>query len=275
MFIKALEGFKKSIKIVEALQFCVPNFKSKALIELCSINKGVFPDIISTIDHFDNLFDKAKALEKNFVIPAKGTHAAHDEVSKKIKELEKEANEYLKKIQKEVKNSSIKYLIKEQTKENYLIEVPSSVKTVPSYFQLKSHTKALNRYTTPEIQKIAKELEIEDENRKDILKNVFKDFLKEFDGYSKDWMQVIKCLSMLDCLVSLSKSSRLESTTCKAQFINSTDPFLDIKKMVNPCIKISDGKAIIPNDTILGTNDIAKCILLTGPNMYVKKTLKN
>jgi DNA mismatch repair protein MSH6 len=273
MYTKCVNGFQRSLEILETLQFIAPNFKSKVLKEVCTLpgKKGLFPDIYSNVDYFLNLFDHVAAMEAGFVIPKKGTHEEYDKISLKLKSLETEANDYLVKLRKELKIPGINFQEIKSQKEKYLIEVPTG-KDVPSYFQFKSSTKKLNRYYTPEIQKIAKEIEIQQENRESVLKIVFKEFLIEFTSHSSDWIKAVKCLSILDCLFSLSKTSGYGDKFCKAEFVTTSKPFLDLREMSNPCIKVDGVSQIIPNDTVIGTNGIANSIILTGPNMGGKSS---
>ena len=50
--------------------------------------------------------------------------------------------------------------------------------------------------------------------------------------------------------------------------------FVDLRAMRHPCVMDTfSGGEFIPNDTVLGVGDSARCLLLTGPNMGGKSTL--
>jgi DNA mismatch repair protein MSH6 len=50
--------------------------------------------------------------------------------------------------------------------------------------------------------------------------------------------------------------------------------FVDLRAMRHPCVMDTfSGGEFIPNDTVLGVGDGARCLLLTGPNMGGKSTL--
>eukprot|EP01080_Neovahlkampfia_damariscottae_P012159 gene12159-5649_t len=274
LYLDSIAGLQKSVNIVNSLESYASKFQSKTLFDLCTIG-GSFPNITSTVHHFNTLFDHAKALNEGYVYPNKGVHEGYDEAARKYRELEKKAEDYLKKIQKELKSTKIQFLTRTKDKviDYQIIDIPVSVKNIPSYLQFKTSTKTVNRYTSPELVQITKELVTVKEQTESILKNIFKEILLQFDAHSKDFVKAINCISTLDCLVSLSKSSKSSNITCKPEFVISNEPFLEIKQMINPCIKLPPGDAVIPNDTVLGSDEVARCVLLTGPNMGGKSTL--
>jgi DNA mismatch repair protein MSH6 len=149
MFSKCVKGFQASLEIIETLQFVAPKFKSKVLKEVCMLsgNNGSFPDIHSTVDYFLNLFNHEEAKEAGFVIPKKGSHAEYDKILLQLKTLEKDANDYLLKLRKELKLPSIVFQEIKSQKEKYLIEVPVKFEDIPSYFQFKSSTQKGKTYS--------------------------------------------------------------------------------------------------------------------------------
>jgi DNA mismatch repair protein MSH6 len=103
-----------------------------------------------------------------------------------------------------------------------------------------------------------------------ILKGVTKEYYKKFDSHYNVWKTVIQCLSIIDCLFSLHKSSSHSNyTTCRPKFViskNDEHPIFEIKNMVHPVMMNNMNDTFIPNDVKLGGNDPSS-IIITGPNM--------
>lgn len=88
----------------------------------------------------------------------------------------------------------------------------------------------------------------------------------EFSENYADWLQAVKTLAEIDCLVSLALASdNLGHPACRPEIIDSPRAFVDFEGLRHPCV-FSTTSDFIPNDVKLG-GDAAKMILLTGPNV--------
>lgn len=104
-----------------------------------------------------------------------------------------------------------------------------------------------------------------------------------FDGSYSTWLQVVKIVSELDCLLSLSKSSAaLGEPSVRPEIVESDAAIIEFEELRHPCILrlvfilflfatfliqcFSATNDFIPNDVALG-GDSEQMILLTGPNV--------
>jgi DNA mismatch repair protein MSH6 len=75
-----------------------------------------------------------------------------------------------------------------------------------------------------------------------------------------------------DCLLSLAKSSAaIGSPSCRPKLVDSDAAFIEFEELRHPGIAAKK-ENFIANDVKMG-QDVARIILLTGPNMAGKSTL--
>ncbi len=104
------------------------------------------------------------------------------------------------------------------------------------------------------------------------MKDVASRFFQRFDVDYEVWLQAIRVISQLDCLISLAKtSSSLGEPSCRPTFVDDERSVLEFDELRHPCMlnTVSD---FIPNDIKLG-GDEAKINLLTGANAAGKSTV--
>ena len=88
----------------------------------------------------------------------------------------------------------------------------------------------------------------------------------KFHAKKSMWLQILSILGELDCLASLSiVSGHSDVPQCRPTFRREqpeeerkgkqSDPsFLQLKKMVHPCVTLTGKQTFIPNDTLLDPN---------------------
>jgi DNA mismatch repair protein MSH6 len=135
-----------------------------------------------------------------------------------------------------------------------------------------SATAAVKRYYFRELEDLVRELQEAEETHSQIAKEVASRFFKRFDADYETWLQAIRIISHLDCLMSLAKSSAaLGVPSCRPVFLDDERSVVEFKELRHPCM-INTVADFIPNDIKLG-GDEAKINLLTGANAAGKSTI--
>jgi DNA mismatch repair protein MSH6 len=172
-------------------------------------------------------------------------------------------------------------------KNRYQLEVPdSSVKNVPNEYEVTSQKKGWHRYRTPEIDRLLAVLTDAEDRRDAAQKDTMRRIFFQFDKHHHHWQSAVQCLSVLDVLISLAHYSRHGDgrSMCRPEFLSpdsNTKPFIEIRDGRHPCLsRTYSGGDFIPNDTVIGLSDettgateMARVVLVTGPNMGGKSTL--
>lgn len=207
-------------------------------------------------------------MKEGVIAPGKGIDNEYDSIRKRIAEINEELNEYLK-IQEKKFGCRLQYVGKD--KNRFELEVPEKVaKKAGGEYQLEGQRKGKNaasRFTTEESRRLRKELmQAEDELNgvlKDLLRRMFERFSKEYEV----WKKVVDCVSILDCLTSLTVYGQNQNQKCFPEIVDNDDngPIIEIEEGVHPCMKLTDD--FIPNGITLGGNTMAPLAILTGPNM--------
>ena len=96
---------------------------------------------------------------------------------------------------------------KDLGKEIYQLEVPAKIK-VPQDWTVMSKTQSVSRYYNNTIQNLVKEMQEAKELRDEALRTVKRRMFQKFDENYQDWLNIIKRLADLDCLMSLSSVSK-------------------------------------------------------------------
>ena len=274
-FLSVLDGFKQSMKIVESFQKHIQLFKSSLLSKCLSFvsNGGRFPDLRGKLKYFDDAFDHKTAKQEGKVVPQPGADVEYDQQMEKIDSITAKLNEYLVE-QRKLFGCKVNYF--GTGKNRFQLEVPeSAVKRISkddTQYLLQSSRKGFKRYWTPYIQKQFEALLVAEEARDAVLKDIMRRIFETFDKHYEIWSEAIECLSLLDVLLSLSKSRSFlhqnGSAVCQPKFSNSKKPFINLIESSNPCLlKYCDH--FIPNDIRIES----QLLLLTGPNMGGKSTL--
>eukprot|EP01135_Chromosphaera_perkinsii_P005658 Nk52_evm29s356 gene=Nk52_evmTU29s356 len=278
-FLVTLKGFREVSDLMKILKSNAEDLKSKRLVSIC--NSKVFEGVIEIVEGTEKLFNKKMALSESTIQPTKGACKEYDDVNDEILEMEEKLQMILLELRKKLKCRSIGY--KHINKEPYQLEIPVGI-TVPSSFELKSQTKSIKRYWSPEISKLMTPWQEAKETRRLVLEQQFDRVLEHFDSSYNVLTAAVDKIAELDCLVSLTIASRsIGEPVCRPELFEAEgrEPFLELKSMRHPCISEENGmfsKNFIPNDTCVGNADgngqsQKNIIILTGPNMGGKSTL--
>ena len=140
--------------------------------------------------------------------------------------------------------------------------MPASTK-VPKSWNKTSSTKAVARYTSPEILPLIRSLQEARETRGGTVKAFIKRLFGEFDNDRVVWLRAVKAIAELDCLSSLALASAdLDEPKCRPVFVESEHAFVDFKDLRHPAMCLRSD--FIPNDVQMG-GEKERTVLLTGP----------
>lgn len=232
------------------------NFKS--LINLSYVlNEYKEPDDLKT--HFFNL-----------------NYRNWDEISSqfnKISELEGKLDGELEVIRKLLNRPLLNYVT--NNKEPFLIEVRNGkqVNDLPANFHRISGTTTVSRFRTLETIRLYKLIQYHKEMLLLSCDEAFNQFLCEIDENYIYFTKIIKTLSTLDCLLSLTAASGI-SKTVKPQLVD--ERIIEVIHGRNPIIEnLLHIVSYVPND-IDFRYDEKRVLIITGPNMggkssYVKQ----
>ncbi|KAH6982720.1 muts domain V-domain-containing protein [Ilyonectria destructans] len=262
-FVRVLEGFEQ----IEYTMELLAAFKGGNGIVDRLISS--MPSLEDPLSYWRTAFDRHKARDQKILIPERGIDEDFDESLDKIDGIKEQLADLLSEKKKEFKCKTLKYT--DIGKEIYQVEAPKSVK-VPSSWRQMSATKDLKRWYFPELSKLVRELQEAEETHSQLVRDVASRFFKKFDVDYDTWLQAIKIISQLDCLVSLAKASAsLGHPSCRPQFVDQERSIVDFEELRHPCM-MNNVDDFIPNDIKLG-GDQAKISLLTGANAAGKSTI--
>ncbi|KAF7915886.1 uncharacterized protein EAE98_010966 [Botrytis deweyae] len=263
-FVKVLEGFEQ----IEYIQ--------KDILGKYSSGDGIFnrlvasiPDLAEPLQWWKNAFDRKKAKEHKILVPERGVEEDFDASQDRIEEINQELASLLKKYQK--KFDSKKVELRSIGKEIHQLQVPVSIK-VPKDWKVTSAASGFKRYYFPELTNIIRDLQETQETHGQIVKEVASRFYARFDEDYKTWLQAVKVVAQLDCLVSLAAaSSALGTTSCRPKFVDSKRSVVEFEELRHPCV-LPNVTDFIPNDVQLGGKS-PNINLLTGANAAGKSTI--
>jgi len=290
-FTKVLNGLRKACQIPE-LFADMDLDPSSFLYRLVRPRKdgGLFPEMEESLDwYFDN-FDCDKA-EKGLFEPMRGCDPVYDQACDTIQRVKEDLDSYRDEMCKElsprhVARSAWKYTnTKEDSKDKYLIELPASV-GVPNDFIVKgkrgSGQKQVNKYRTPVVAELVKELEQAFEVQQVRKAKGMQVIFAKFDAQRSLWAAAADITAILDALGSLAMLagnpgySRAEILECPS----GRQPNITIEQGRHPVVEKSfHSSEFIPNDLNLGPQESpggehsARLLLLSGPNMGGKSTM--
>jgi DNA mismatch repair protein MSH6 len=293
-FSKLLSGLRKACQIPELfadLQLD-PNGLLFKLVRLQSPEGGCFPDMAENLDWYFENFDCSKAA-KGLFEPCRGVDEAFDQACDTIDRIQADLEDFKQELCQELSPRHVAlrawtYInTKPESKDKYLIELPASVQ-VPDDFLVKgkrgSGAKQINKYRTPEVARLVQELEhafeVQQERRAKGMQLIF----AKFDSQRSLWRAAAQATGMLDALNSLAKVAS-KPGFCRPTILDcplDQPPVIDIVQGRHPCVEGSSihTTEFIPNDLRLGgnpeessTEDKARLLLLSGPNMGGKSTL--
>ncbi|KAI8659214.1 DNA mismatch repair protein [Fusarium sp. Ph1] len=262
-FVKVLEGFEQ----IEYTMSLLGAFKGgNGLVDRLISS---MPNLEEPLSFWRTAFDRRKARDDKLLIPERGIEEDFDESADRIEEIKQQLDELLAEKKKEFKCKLLNY--RDVGKEIYQLEAPKSVK-VPSNWRQMSATKDVKRYYFPQLSQLVRELQEAEETHSQLVRDVASRFFKKFDVDYETWLQAIKIISQLDCLVSLAKASAsLGHPSCRPQLVDQERSTVDFQELRHPCM-MNTVDDFIPNDIKLG-GEQANINLLTGANAAGKSTI--
>ncbi|KAI1432574.1 DNA mismatch repair protein msh6 [Xylaria sp. CBS 124048] len=262
-FLKVLEGFGQIEYTMSLLgEFGGGNGLIGRLI-------SSMPDLNEPLSYWKSAIDRTKAREEKILIPERGIEEDFDRSHDTIVDIKEDLQSLLDKKKTELKNKSVKFT--DIGKEVYQIEVPKSVK-VPKDWQQMSATASVKRYYFKELTALVRKLQEAEETHSQLLREVSFRLFKRFTVDYNAWLQAIRIVSQLDCLVSLAKaSSSLGEPSCRPVFVDEERSVVEFTELRHPCM-LNTVTDFIPNDIVLG-GDSANLNLLTGANAAGKSTI--
>ncbi|EEU38173.1 uncharacterized protein NECHADRAFT_48223 [Fusarium vanettenii 77-13-4] len=262
-FVKVLEGFEQ----IEYTMSLLGAFKGgNGLVDRLISS---MPNLEEPLSFWRSAFDRRKARDDKLLIPERGIEEDFDESADRIEEIKQQLDELLAEKKKEFKCKLLNY--RDVGKEIYQLEAPKSVK-VPSNWRQMSATKDVKRYYFPQLSQLVRELQEAEETHSQLVRDVASRFFKKFDVDYETWLQAIKIISQLDCLVSLAKASAsLGHPSCRPQLVDQERSTVDFQELRHPCM-MNTVDDFIPNDIKLG-GEQANINLLTGANAAGKSTV--
>lgn len=244
---------------------------------------GMPNSMFENIDKWANAYDRTKALHEGILVPHRGVDPDFDESLDKIRALENELEDWLRKYRRQFKCSNVQY--KDSGKEIYLIEVPvSATSNVPSSWMQMGASKNFKRYYSDEVKQLARSVAEARELHKSLEEDLKNRLCRKFDAdYESCWLPAIHAVSNIDCLLALVRTSEsLGFPSCRPEILEEKDPekgiskngFLKFKSLRHPCFNLgtANPKEFIPNDVELG-KDVPQIGLLTGANAAGKSTI--
>ncbi|KAJ2894245.1 uncharacterized protein MKZ38_007806 [Zalerion maritima] len=268
-FVKVLDGFEQieyTASLLSAYQ------GGCALID--RLLKAM-PNLQEPLNYWKSAFVRKKALEEKLLVPVMGIDDDFDESIALIDDIKERLHALLKKKSGELKCKNLKFT--DIGKEIYQIEAPKSVK-VPKEWKQMSATNSVKRYYFTKLTDLVRELQEAEETHGQLLKEIRLRFFKRFDEDYEKWIQAIRCMAQLDCLVGLAKaSSSLGAPSCRPEFVDEEESTMEFEALRHPCME-SAVDDFIPNDIVLGgaTDEgevRPKINLLTGANAAGKSTV--
>ncbi|AEO59871.1 hypothetical protein MYCTH_2308482 [Thermothelomyces thermophilus ATCC 42464] len=262
-FVRVLEGFEQIDYVMGLLgAFGGGNGLVDKLI-------ASMPNLKEPLGYWETAFDRRKARDEKLLIPEKGIEEDFDNSLNELDRIRDELHALLERQKTALKCKTLKFT--DVGKEIYQIEVPKAVK-VPASWRQMSATSTVKRYYFRELEDLVRELQEAEETHSQIVKEVASRFFKRFDVDYDIWLQAIRIIAQLDCLISLAKSSSaLGTPSCRPVFVDDDRSVIEFKELRHPCM-VNTVADFIPNDIKLG-GDEAKINLLTGANAAGKSTI--
>lgn len=232
---------------------------------------STMPDLKGPLEWWKTAFDHDKARDFKLLIPERGVEEEFDASQDRIAEIEGELDDLLKSTRKTLGGSS-KIIFKNIGKEIYQIEVPTTVKNIPKGWDNMSAAAGVKRWYFTDLRALIRQLQEAQETHGQIVKQVAGRMYARFDENYSTWLQAVKIMANLDCLVSLAAaSSALGEPSCRPQFVESERSVIEFEELRHPCM-LPNVTDFIPNDIKLG-GDSANINLLTGANAAGKSTV--
>lgn len=262
-FVKVLEGFEQ----IEYTTMLMGSFGGGG--GMVDRLVASMPDLKEPLDFWKNAFDRKKARSEKIIIPERGIEEDFDNSVDNISRIKKDLDKLLAKQMGALKCKKLKFT--DVGKEIYQIEVPKAIK-VPKDWRQMSATAAVKRYYFRQLEELVRELQEAEETHSQVVKDVLQSFFRRFDVDNETWLQAIRVVANLDCLMSLAKSSTaIGQPSCRPTFVDSERSIVEFEELRHPCM-LNSVDDFIPNDIKLGGQG-ANINLLTGANAAGKSTV--
>lgn len=262
-FVRVLDGFEQ----IEYTMTLMGSLKGGDGL----VNKLIssMPDLKEPLTFWENAFDRAKARSDRILIPERGIEEDFDNSMDNIARIKKDLDKLLAKQMDVLKCRKLKFT--DVGKEIYQIEVPKAIK-VPKDWRQMSATAQVKRYYFKQLDELVRELQEAEETHSQVVKDVALSFFRRFDIDNEIWLQAIRVVAQLDCLISLAKSSTaIGQPSCRPTFVDVERSVVEFEELRHPCM-LNSVDDFIPNDIKLG-GEGAKINLLTGANAAGKSTV--
>ncbi|CAI2377673.1 unnamed protein product [Moneuplotes crassus] len=233
--------------------------------------EGSLPDIRKWIQGFKEVITWKKIGKNLIPEPKKGISDDFDQANEAIELIRIELDELLEEIKKKLKFEKICYN-SDSKMHRFQFELSNNnKKKMPKNFTVTSKTSKVVRYQSEELVDLNFKLEVEEDNLKKAFTPFLKKLLKKFYSKRKMWSDFLRCISEIDCLISLADVSINTKNMVKPIILESPRQEINIEQLRHPCVERSI-KEFVPNDVRIG-GDEPLVHLITGPNMGGKSTL--
>ncbi|XP_046478017.1 probable DNA mismatch repair protein Msh6 [Neodiprion pinetum] len=266
-FTNALHGFEEASKIIDS----IGDVKCDLLKRCIKHNpEGDFPELEEMLNYFKSAFNQEEAKKEGCIIPKPGVDSEYDAVLEEVSEIKRDLEKYL---EQQRKHFGVKVNYFGTEKKRFQIEVPDSqLRKVTTVYELQSQRKGFRRYYTAEAKELLERQIAAETNKDKVLKDISRRIFAKFSEKYDVWCSAVYQLATLDVLTAFAEYSQSAemSVPIIEDLMSEKSAFIDIRDGRHPCVTSDD---FIPNDTLLGTEDSASLVILTGPNMGGKSTV--
>ncbi|KAF8609778.1 DNA mismatch repair protein Msh6 [Ceratobasidium sp. AG-I] len=269
-FLKVLNAFDSLSKGLADLASISESFDNKSVLGLLR----QAPDLKKNIKRVREFFD---VQDDTLLVPSSDdVDEAYCEIQTEITQLEQKLEKKLTALRSELGCKDLSYWHSATgTKDIYIVQVPVAKKvTVPKSWTKHGGTKAITRYTVPDLAVTIRSLKEARETRTGIVRDFKLRVFAEFDTDRDVWLRAVKTTAELDCLLGLAKASEaLGSPSCRPEFVDAGGKaFVEFENLRHPALEMNMKKEFIANSVRLGGKN-PNVALITGPNMGGKSTV--
>lgn len=198
-------------------------FKSDGIRNLL---RGV-PDLEVPLENVKSLYDGAELL------PMENVNNDYERVRQIVQDIEDALQSQLEAAKSRDKAACFRDI---GTKDIYQIQLKTRTK-VPGNWVKMSSTQAFDRYYSPEVEKLVKQLKEARERKQTVVSQFQFTVYHEFDADYATWMATIKAVAELDCLISLAKaSSSLGEPAVRPEIVESDHAVIEFEELRHPCV---------------------------------------
>ena len=251
----------------------------KAIKQLRNQCQGFETDVVdSLLQSMPAVSTIARELQSSFKVtedgsftPLEGAFEPYDQAEIAIAKVEAQLGHEIDSYRKQLKLNASKCVWKHLgTKDIFQIEVPVATK-VPSNWTKLSGTKDRNRWYSPQVRDLVQDIKEARETRLAALKQFHQSLFASFSEQSDVFLQAVKTIAEIDCLLSLAKASyAIGEPSCRPELVDNETALLEFEQLRHPCIA-GENVEFIPNDILLGGRS-DEVVILTGGNMAGKST---